>query len=103
MPVFKLGSNWLISDLFHVSLVRPRPHKHTALRGLGKPRSGAGSASLLRRSGSAVHCWLEWTVQDEAGALLSFSSTNETTDSLSVTSVCLKGGKVFVLFFGGVC
>ena len=76
------ASNWLISDLFHVSLVRTRPHKHPALRGLGKPRSGAGSASLLRRSGSAVRCWLERTAWDEAGALPSFSLTNETTDSL---------------------
>lgn len=92
------ASNWLISDLFHVSLVTTRPPKHTALRGLGKPRSSAGSASLLRRSGSAVRCWLEWTVRDEAGVLPSFSLTNETTDSLSVTSICLKGGKVFVLF-----
>lgn len=97
------ASNRLISDLFHVSLVRTRRHKHTALQGPGDLRSGAGSASLLRRSGSAARCWLEWTVRDEAGALPSFSLTNETTDSLSGTWICLKGGKVFVLFFGGFC
>ena len=76
------ASNQLIWDLFHVSLVRTWRHKHTALREPGGPRSIAGLASPLRRSGSAACCWLEWSVRDEAGALPSFSSTNETRLSL---------------------
>lgn len=97
------ASNRLISDLFHVSLVRTRRHKHTALQGPGDLRSGTGSASLLRRSGSAARCWLEWTVWDEAGALPSFSLTNEATDSLWDINLPQGWEGFCFVFFGGFC